>query len=201
MGDRFYAETFTPEVLAAQQQHYGARAQRPGSSDREALGPEEVEFISRRDSFYMATVSSEGWPYVQHRGGPAGFLRALGPSTLAFADYKGNRQLISTGNLASGEGRVALILVDYAQRQRLKILGNARAVDARDRPPLLELLVPPEFVRRVERVVVIDVVAFSWNCPAYLTPRYTGAEVEEVVAPLRQRVADLERQLAAASAR
>lgn len=195
MGQRFYAETFTPEVLEAQRS-YGTRAQRPETSEREALGPDEVEFIARRDSFYMATVNSQGWPYVQHRGGAPGFLKALGPSTLAFADFKGNRQLISTGNLSGGEGRVALILVDYVQRQRLKILGNARAIDARERPPMLELLVAPEHVRRVERIIVIDVVAFDWNCPAYLTPRYTEAEMQDVIAPLRDRIADLERQLA-----
>lgn len=194
MGQRFHAQTFTPEVLAAQRL-YGIQSHRPRTEEREALGPEELDFIARRDSFYMATVSSEGWPYVQHRGGPPGFLRPLGPSTLAFADLKGNRQLISTGNL-SGDGRVALILVDYARRERLKLLGTARAIDVRDHPPMLQLVVSPELLNRVERLVVIDVVAFDWNCPAYLTPRYTQAEVQDLLAPMRERIEELERQLA-----
>ncbi|HVE84356.1 MAG TPA: pyridoxamine 5'-phosphate oxidase family protein [Myxococcales bacterium] len=174
MGERFYAETFTPEVRAAQRHYHGRDYQPAAPGEREALGPAELEFIAQRDSFYMATVSSQGWPYVQHRGGPKGFLRALGPSTLAFADFKGNKQLISTGNLANG-GKVALILVDYVRRERLKVLGVASIADVRDRPPALEALVAPEHLRKVERLVVIDVVAFDWNCPAYITPRYATA--------------------------
>ena len=175
MGERFYAETFTPEVQAAQR-HYNGRDFQPGAPEREALGPAEMEFIAQRDHFYLSTVSSTGWPYVQHRGGPAGFLRALDPHTLAFADFKGNRQLISTGNLA-GDGKVSLLLMDYVQRERLKLLGTARVADVRDYPAALEGIADPAFLKRTERLIVIDVVAFDWNCPAYITPRYTEAEV------------------------
>jgi hypothetical protein len=175
VGERFYVETFTPEVREAQR-HYNGRDYQPDAPEREALGPAEMEWIARRDHFYLATVNSAGWPYVQHRGGPPGFLRALDPHTLAFADFKGNKQLISTGNIASG-GKVALLLMDYAERRRLKVLGTARTADVRSLPHALEGIAAPEFVKRTERLVVIDVVAFDWNCPAYITPRYTEAEL------------------------
>jgi len=180
MGERFYAETFTPQVQEAQR-HYNGQGFQPGTPEREALGPAELEFIAQRDHFYMATVSSTGWPYVQHRGGPAGFLRALDAHTLAFADFKGNRQLISTGNLA-GEGKVALLLMDYVRRERLKVLGVARVADVRDYPAALEGVADPAFVKRTERLIVIDVVAFDWNCPAYITPRFTAEEVKAATA-------------------
>ena len=144
----------------------------------------------------MATVSETGWPYVQHRGGKPGFLRVTSPSTLAFADYKGNRQLLSTGNLAVND-RVTLFLMDYPQRTRLKILGHARVEDARQHPELVAQLAEPEVQRIVERLVLIEVVSFDWNCPQHITPRYTAAEVEKAIAPLRQRIAELEAELKA----
>jgi len=148
--------------------------------------------IQSRDSFYMATISENGWPYIQHRGGRPGFLHVVNPTRLAFADYKGNRQLLSTGNLAVND-RVCLFLIDYRQRTRLKILGHARVEDARKHPELVAQLAEPEIRRFVERVFLIDVVSFDWNCPKYITPRYTAAEVDQVVAPLKRRIAELER--------
>jgi predicted pyridoxine 5'-phosphate oxidase superfamily flavin-nucleotide-binding protein len=139
----------------------------------------------------MATVSETGWPYIQHRGGKIGFLRVLGPSALSFADYKGNRQLLSTGNLASSD-RVALFLMDYPQRTRLKIMGHARVEDAREHPDLVAQLADPDVERNVERLFFIDVVSYDWNCPQHITPRYTLAEIEELVAPLKRRIAELE---------
>jgi predicted pyridoxine 5'-phosphate oxidase superfamily flavin-nucleotide-binding protein len=161
-------------------------AVRPAAEGEPPLGPFELEFLAERDSFYLATVTSEGWPYVQHRGGPKGFLKAIGPSTLAFADLKGNRQLITTGNL-SGGARVALIAVDYPRRERLKLLGHARVETVAAHPELA--------AKHAERVMVIDVIASDWNCPAYITPRYTVAEVEQLARPLRERVAQLEAEL------
>lgn len=200
MAARFVSELSTPSVLAAQQRAYGRSHAPAWGVDADELGPAEAEFLARRDSFYMATVSSSGWPYVQHRGGPAGFLKVLGPRSIGFADLRGNRQLVSTGNVASGD-RVALILVDYPAQQRLKILGHAHVVDARDDAPLADALCPsPELRKRVERSWRIDVVGFDWNCPAYITPRFTLAEIDEHVAPLRARIADLERALAARGA-
>jgi predicted pyridoxine 5'-phosphate oxidase superfamily flavin-nucleotide-binding protein len=162
-----------------------------GVASTDPLGENERDFIMSRDSFYMATVSESGWPYIQHRGGQRGFLRLAGPNSLAFADYKGNRQMISTGNLAN-EDRVALFLMDYPQRTRLKILGHAHVEDAREHPGLVEQFAEPAERRLVERVFLIDVVSFDWNCPKYITPRFTAEDVAEAVAPLRARIAELE---------
>jgi predicted pyridoxine 5'-phosphate oxidase superfamily flavin-nucleotide-binding protein len=192
MPARFQAETFTPAVLDAQRRYYGGSAQRQATGAPDRLGPEEREFLAERDSFSMATVTPDGWPYVQHRGGPPGFLQVLDAQTLGFADFKGNRQLISTGNLSAGD-RVALLLIDHAHRRRLKILGHARVLDAREHPELADRLAPnPGLRKKVERLVLIDVVAFDWNCPAWITPRYTAAEIEEMVGPLRRRLEELE---------
>lgn len=198
MSARFREACFTPEVLAAQSKYYGRSQTLHPRSEPDRLGPDELSFIARRDSFYVATVSSDGWPYLQHRGGPAGFLKAIDPETLGFPDFGGNRQLISTGNLASSD-RVALFLMDYPRRERLKILGHARMIDARERPDIATLLAStPEPGARVERICLIQVVAYDWNCPQHITPRYTAEEVEELVAPLRQRIAELEQRQAEA---
>lgn len=191
MARNFLDIAFTPAVLAAQEHAYG-RAAAPGQpGDRDTLGPEEIAFVSARDSFYMATVSEAGWPYVQHRGGPPGFVKVLGPNEIAFADLRGNRQLLSTGNLA-GNDRVALILVDYPRRMRLKILGRARAIDRGVDPELDARVGVDRPGGKTERILRIDVVAFDWNCPQHITPRWTKTEVEAVVAPLRARIAELE---------
>lgn len=191
MARNFLDIAFTPAVIAAQEHAYG-RAAAPGQpGDRDALGPEEIAFVNARDSFYMATVSETGWPYVQHRGGPPGFVKVLGPNEIAFADLRGNRQLLSTGNLA-GNDRVALILVDYPRRMRLKILGRARAIDRGVDPELDARVGVDRPGGKTERILRIDVVAFDWNCPQHITPRWTKTEVEAVVAPLRARIAELE---------
>ena len=137
----------------------------------------------------MATVSETGWPYVQHRGGRPGFLRVVDAHTLAFADYKGNRQLLSTGNVATND-RVSLFLMDYPRRERLKILGHARVADITSQ--LVEQLVELDFRSSVERLFFIDVVSFDWNCPKFITPRYSAVEVEAIHSPLRRRIAELE---------
>jgi predicted pyridoxine 5'-phosphate oxidase superfamily flavin-nucleotide-binding protein len=133
---------------------------------------------------------------MQHRGGRPGLLRVVSPTQLAFADYKGNRQMLSTGNLATND-RLCLFFMDYPQRTRLKILGRARVLDAREHPELVAQFAEPEARGIVERMFFIEVVSYDWNCPKYITPRYTAAEVEEAVAPLRTRIAELEAQLEA----
>ncbi len=189
-----YLETMmTESVLHAQQQYYGHAAKITDAPERDLLGEGEAEFLAARDSFYLSTVSETGWPYVQHRGGTPGFLHVVSPTQLAFADYKGNRQMLSTGNLAAND-RVCLFLMDYPQRTRLKILGHARVEDARRHPELVAQFAAPETHGIVERLFFIEVVSFDWNCPKYITPRYTVAEVEEAVAPLRARIAELEAQ-------
>ena len=191
MADKFHEIVFTDSVRKAQAHYYGKSQRVEGAPERDAFTEDETGFIQSRDSFYMATVSETGWPYVQHRGGKPGFLRVINPTSLAFADYKGNRQLLSTGNLAVTD-RVTLFLMDYPQRTRLKILGHARVEDARQHPELVAQLAEPEVQRIVERLFFIEVVSFDWNCPQYITPRYTAAEVEAAVAPLKQRIAELE---------
>ncbi len=194
MADRFMQTVLTPSVRAAQEQYFGGSQHIEGAPERDALTDDETGFIQSRDSFYLATVNEDGWPYLQHRGGKAGFLRVIGPNTLAFADYRGNRQMLTTGNLAKSD-RVALFLMDYPQRTRLKILGHARVEDAREHPELVMQFAEPAIHRIVERLFIIEVVAFDWNCPKYITPRYTTAEVAEEIAPLKQRIAELEAQL------
>jgi len=194
MADKFLELLVTPSVAQAQAHYFGGAMDVRGERPRDALTDDEAQFIQARDSFYLSTVSESGWPYIQHRGGQPGFLRVVNPTTLAFADYQGNRQLLSTGNVAVND-RVCLFLMDYPQRTRLKILGHARIEDARQHPEIVAKFSPPEVRRIVERVFLIEVVSFDWNCPKYITPRYTAAEVEEAVKPLRQRIAALEVEL------
>ena len=194
MAGKFLELAFTPGVLAAQKKYFGRAQSLPPQPERDTLTEDEMQFIQSRDSFYLATVSETGWPYMQHRGGPPGFLHAVSPTQLAFADFKGNRQLLSTGNLAIND-RVCLFLMDYPHRARLKILGHAKVVAAREHPELVARFAGPETQGIVERIFLIDVISYDWNCPKYITPRYTIAEVEEAVAPLRARIAELEAQL------
>ena len=203
MSHRFADIAFTDAVKAVQEQYrsraQNERLQRTGGP-HDALGDAETAFIAARDSFYMATVGATGWPYVQHRGGPPGFLKVLGPKTLAFADFRGNTQLVSAGN-AAGNDRVSLILMDYPHRQRLKLLGRIRFEHAsRVDPEILKAAQMPNYRGRVERVAVIEVEAFDWNCPQHITPRFTEAEMRSVVQPLHDRIAELEAKLASLSA-
>ena len=185
----------TPAVQQAQDKYFGKHQVVKDAPAIDALTPDEAGFIASRDSFYMATVSETGWPYVQHRGGPLGFVKVLGPNLIGFADFKGNRQLVSTGNLSKTD-RVALFMMDYPNRTRLKLLGHARVLDAREHPELVDQLAPEMLRSKVERLFLIQVVSYDWNCAQYVTPRFTAAEVEAYVAPLKARIAELETQLA-----
>jgi predicted pyridoxine 5'-phosphate oxidase superfamily flavin-nucleotide-binding protein len=195
MAAKFREMMLTPAVQAAQDRYFNRHEAMDGTPERDALTDEEAAFIGSRDSFYLATTNSAGWPYIQHRGGPAGFLKVLGPHLLGFADFSGNRQMLTTGNL-DGDDRVALFLMDYPHRERLKILGHARVLDARENGELADQLSPtPELRSKIERLFLIDLLSFDWNCPQYITPRYTEAEIEHLVAPLRARIAELESAL------
>lgn len=201
MADKYRQIMLTPAVLAAQEHYFGQCQMVPDAPARDGFTDEEAAFIAARDSFYMATTNSDGWPYLQHRGGPEGFLKVLGPHQLGFADFKGNRQMLSTGHLA-GDDRVALFLMDYPRRERLKILGHARVLDARENPALADEFSPaPELRSKIERLFVIDVVSFDWNCPQHITPRFTEAEIAAHVAPLHTRIAELEAALAGSADR
>ncbi len=170
----------------------------PPAPGPDELGAMEQVFIERRDSFYMASVTADGWPYVQHRGGPAGFLKVIDEHTLAFADLGGNRQLLTTGNL-QGNHRVALFLMNYPKHERLKLLGHAEVLPAKDHAALAAEVAPADLAPRfVERVYRIRVTAFDWNCPKYITPRFTFEEIEKIAARLGKRVAGLEAALVGA---
>lgn len=194
MADKFHEIAFTDSVLKAQEQYYGVRRIAHSEAERDELTDDEILFIHSRDSFYMATISETGWPYIQHRGGTTGFLRVIGPNQLAFADFKGNRQLLSTGNLNVND-RVCLFLIDYPMQARLKIIGHARVEAARQHTELVAQIAAPDEQRMVERIFFIDVVSFDWNCPQHITPRFTVPQIEEAVAPLQKRIAELEAQL------
>jgi len=196
MAEKFLEIAFTDSVCKAQEHYFGKRQRVHGAAEPDALTDDEISFIQSRDSFYMATVGESEWPYMQHRGGKPGFLHVISPTSLAFADYRGNRQMLSTGNLAVND-RALLFLMDYPRRARLKILGHARVEDAREHPELVMKFSTPDVQDIVERVFFVEVVSFDWNCPKYITPRYTAVEVEEAVLPLRRRIAELEAQLKA----
>lgn len=196
MATKYLDLTFTDSVCRAQRQYYGHSGTIEGAPARDPLSQAEAVFIAARDSFYLGSIGESGWPYIQHRGGPIGFLRVINETTLAFADYKGNRQLLTTGNVSAND-RVALFLMDYKNRERLKVLGHARVEDARVHPELVAQIVDPKMRPSVERLVFIDVVSFDWNCPKYITPRYSAEEVEELAGSLKARIASLEAQLQA----
>jgi len=179
MFHSFAKIAFTSNVKALQDQH-GSRERYAGFEDEinepAMLTIDEVEFIESRDSFYQATVSETGWPYVQHRGGPQGFLKVLDNKTIGFADFRGNRQYVSIGNLVSND-RIAIIMVDYANRRRLKIFGRVRLVKEADDPKLLSRLSDPAYPAKVEHAFIIHIEAWSWNCPQHITPRFKDGEV------------------------
>jgi uncharacterized protein len=179
----------TPGVRAAQEANgsgeYWANFHGDRASDR--FTPAETAFIAERDSLYMATVSESGWPYVQHRGGPPGFVRVLDDRTLAIPDFRGNRQYISTGNLATDD-RAALILMDYPHRRRLKLYAHVEAKDLADELAL------PGYRAKVERGLIIHLAAFDWNCPQHIVPRFSEAELEPALQPFRARLEALEEE-------
>jgi predicted pyridoxine 5'-phosphate oxidase superfamily flavin-nucleotide-binding protein len=183
----------TPSVKAAQEAN-GSRgyfAEFKGKRQFNKFGAAEAAFIRERDSFYIATVSETGWPYVQHRGGPPGFLRVLDDKTLAFADFRGNRQYITLGN-ASANDRVSLFLMDYPGRRRLKIYARLEAKELAANPALTEQVVPVGYRAKPERVFLLHLEAFDWNCSQHITPRFTEGEIDTALGPVRARIAQVE---------
>ena len=192
----------TPSVRVAQAAMGAERHWEDFKGDRafDRLTPDVSAFIAARDSFYMATVSETGWPYVQHRGGAPGFLHVVDDRTLAFADYRGNRQYISVGNLAAND-RASLILVDYPARARLKMYVRVDAVSLEADPALAARVAVPGYAAKAERTLLLHLEAFDWNCRQHIVPRFTEAEIAAAVEPLRDRLAALEAENAALRAR
>ena len=198
MAKAFAEIAFTDSVKELQTRHGSRKAYRKFELDPERgdrLSAREIDFIAKRDSFYMGTVNQSGWPYVQHRGGPKGFLKVLDDRTLAFADFRGNKQYISAGNLQTDD-RVALFLMDYPNQQRLKLWARARLVEGDENPELIAKLHDSSYDARVERAVVLTIEAFDWNCPQHITPRFSQAEVEAIIAPLVEENRALKAKLA-----
>ena len=197
---RNYIHTLFTERTRALQSADGSReayarmeAGADGSADQ--LGAAEAGFIAARDSFYLASVTSDGWPYLQHRGGPPGFLKVLEGNRLGWADYRGNRQHVSTANLQD-DARLSLFLMDYPNRRRLKLIGRGSVVAAAQDPDLVTALMPPGYKAVAERAYLVEVEGFDWNCPQHITPRFTAAEISDGVRPLHARIAELEAELA-----
>jgi predicted pyridoxine 5'-phosphate oxidase superfamily flavin-nucleotide-binding protein len=194
MTHKFAELAFTPAVQAIQESQGSRKAYAKaegGPVHHDRLGEPEAMFIAARDSFYMASTGETGWPYIQHRGGPAGFVRVLDEQTLGFADFRGNRQYISVGNLLEND-RVALFFMDYPHQARLKVLGRARTVALETDPDLAAGLAVPGYPAKIERGFVIAVEAFDWNCSQHITQRFTAAEIAAAVAPLHERIRELE---------
>lgn len=196
MTARYRNLVFTPSVKATQERNgsRNAYAHDDDGADADVLTAREAEFIASRDSFYMATVGAGGWPYVQHRGGPAGFVKVLGPRTLGFADFRGNRQYVSVGNFAD-DGRASLFFMDYARRARLKVLGRARVVEPGGAKDIAKALALPGYDAKIERALLIEIEAFDWNCPQHITPRFSLTEIAPTIDLLKSRVAELEAEL------
>jgi hypothetical protein len=194
MTKSFGSLVFTP-VVKSLQERYGSRRQyarmeqfggSPGG-----FGPDEREYLSERDTFFMASIGAAGWPYVQHRGGPKGFLKVIDEQTLAFADFLGNKQYVSTGNLTTDD-RVALILVDFPRQLRLKILGHVEILDGEKMEGLLAKVRDVDYKATVERIYVIHVEAFDWNCSQHIVPRFTEDEIREALQPIEKQMQELQ---------
>lgn len=199
MGHKYAELAFTPTVREVQQD-LGSRKAYAGHDEGEEhhsrLGEQEAAFIAARDSFYMATVGETGWPYIQHRGGPPGFVRIIDEKTIAFPDFRGNRQYITIGNLKTDD-RVSLFFMDYPHQARLKMLGRAQITDAERSSDIVAEFSQLQYKAKIEHVILIKVDAFDWNCSQHIMPRFTPAEITAAIAPLKTRIAELEGQLAA----
>ena len=196
MAKNFASLAFTPAVQKLQEQ-YGSRsayARMEKQVYQDGLTENEQAFIAERDSFYMASIGANGFPYIQHRGGPHGFIQAIDPSTVAFVDVRGNKQFISIGNI-SEQPNVSLILMDYPHRTRLKLYAKAEVVPLENAPALVERLMPPGFHAKPERLVKLHLEAYDWNCPQHITPRFTQEELLQALDKQREYVEGLQREV------
>ena len=198
MSNKFYDLTFTEDVKAAQE-HYGSRRQferMRSIGDRNAvLSDAEIDFTEQRDGFYMATDGADGQPYIQFRGGKTGFLKVLDEKTIAFADFRGNLQYISVGNLHGSNKKNRAFPMDYTNRRRLKILAETEIKDASEVPELIAKLKDETYEAKIERAIILHIEAFDWNCPQHITPRYTLEEIKQLVQPTNEYIEKLEKEI------
>jgi len=202
-GESFMARAFAKiaftESVKAVQARYGSRNAYAkfdlDDNNRDYLSDFEARFLAERDSFYLGSVSENGWPYIQHRGGPKGFIKMLDNKTIGFADFRGNKQYISVGNL-SADNRVFLFFMDYPNRKRLKIWARAKIVYEEEDAKLIARLALPAYPAKVEQGIIMTIEALDWNCPQHITPRYSKADVEQLIAPLQAEILALKTQLA-----
>lgn len=192
-----YSKLAFTDVIKSIQERLGSRRtyeRVENMSYVDGLTPIEKDFISQMDSFYMASFGENGYPYIQHRGGPKGFIKVIGNETIGIVDFSGNRQYISVGNIAKNP-KVSLILLSYPLRARLKIYAEAEIVEIQDNPELFDLLKPEDYKFRPERLMLFHIKAYDWNCPQHITPRYTTAEIEALMEPKDEYIRQLEQEL------
>lgn len=195
MAKNFAEIAFTDAVKELQEKH----GSRKGYERMEkfnvidGLSENEMDFIENRDSFYLASIGVKNFPYIQHRGGPKGFVKVIDKNTIGFIDFTGNKQYISVGNFATNNN-VALIMMDYPARARLKIFATADIVELKDNPELLESLDLGEYKYRPERMMVFHIEAYDWNCPQHITPRFTVEEIENALKPQLEKITQLEKE-------
>jgi uncharacterized protein len=196
MANNYASLAFTDPIKQLQQQ-YGSRstyARMEQHTYTDGLTEQEAGFISQRDSFYLASIGENGYPYIQHRGGPKGFIRVIDPYTIGLVDFRGNKQYISVGNIGT-HPQVSLIMVDYPHRTRLKIYAEALVAGLHEHPELFDKLAPAGYPHVPERMLLFRISAYDWNCPQHITPRYTVAEIEDTFSAQRTYVQELEAEV------
>lgn len=196
MAKNYASLAFTDAVKALQEVHGSRRtyARMEQLRHSDGLSEQEIVFITERDSFYLSSIGENGYPYIQHRGGPAGFIKVLDANTLGIVDFEGNKQYISVGNLQT-HPQVALIMVDYPRQARLKLYANARVVELKDDPALFQQLDPADYPHQPERMILFEIQAYDWNCPQHITPRYTLSEIQAAFAPQQAYLEALEKEV------
>ena len=192
-----YAQLAFTDAIKELQEDNGSRqtyARVEKNNVTDGLTDNEIGFIEDRDSFYMASYGENGYPYIQHRGGPKGFVKVIDNHTIGFVDFAGNKQYISVGNIAT-QSHVGIIMVSYPHQARLKLYADARTVQREEDKQLFKLLDPADYKHRPERMILFDIKAYDWNCPQHITPRYTVAEIEAALAPQRDYIKQLEEEV------
>lgn len=196
MAKNFAEIAFTDAVKKLQEKHGSRKSyeRMEKFNEVDGLTDNEVSFIQNRDSFYLATIGKKEFPYIQHRGGPKGFLKVLDSKRLGFVDFVGNKQYVSVGNMVTNNN-VSLIMIDYPTRTRLKIFAKAEVVELKDNPELYDELDLKDYKFRPERMMIFHIEAYDWNCPQHITPRYSVDEIQKVFIQQQKYIRSLEEEI------